>query len=180
MGGRAPSHSAAVAACGDESGGKICRHFAKDLIGLLQFAHFAFQSLHLLGLFGADAATLASINLNLLDPFVQRLRCATDLRGNRNDRGPTAFMLLHPTHVREPPANKGRFRPSNRDAGLCRHFAVLVQTAAICTLRLNQNAAVATSRSAALDPLRFDDIAVGAFLGLGDVPARPFFWGRSR
>jgi len=62
-----------------ESGRKICGRFAQDLVGLLQFADLAFQSLHLLGLFGRDATALASINFDLLDPLVQRLRRTADL-----------------------------------------------------------------------------------------------------
>jgi len=77
VGGRAPSRCAAAPARGDESGGKICRRFAQDLIGLL----------------GRDTAPLTGINLNLLDPFVQRLPRATDLRCNLHNRCPTALML---------------------------------------------------------------------------------------
>lgn len=92
MGGRAPSRSAAVAACGDESGGKICGGLAPVLMGLFQFAHFTFkgtrhcprtnggQRLVLLGLFSRYAATLAGINFDLVDSFVQRLRRAAKLR----------------------------------------------------------------------------------------------------
>ena len=62
-----------------ERRGKICRRFAENLIGLLQLAALAFQSLHFLGLFGRDAAALARINLDLLHPFVQRLWRTADL-----------------------------------------------------------------------------------------------------
>jgi len=50
------------------------------LVGLLLFPVLAFQSLHLLGHLGLDAAALAAINLGFLDPLVQRLWCAADLR----------------------------------------------------------------------------------------------------
>ena len=62
--------------------GEICGRFAQYLIGLLQLAHIALQSLYLFGLLGRDATTLASINFDLLDPFVQRLRRSAKLRGN--------------------------------------------------------------------------------------------------
>ena len=73
--------------------GKICGRFAKDLVGLFQLAHLAFQRLHLLGLLGCDPAALASVDLDLLHPFVQRLRRTADLRRNRHNRRPAAFML---------------------------------------------------------------------------------------
>lgn len=72
---------------------KIYRRFAKDLVCLLERAHFAFQSLHLLGVFGRDPATVACINLNLLDPFVQKLRRTADVRRDRQDYRPPAVML---------------------------------------------------------------------------------------
>lgn len=40
-----------------------------------------------------NAAALACINLDLLDPFVQFLRRTADLRRSRHNRRPTAFML---------------------------------------------------------------------------------------
>ena len=72
---------------------QICRRFVKDLIGLIQLANFAFQRFHLLSLFGCDAAALAGINLDLLDPFVQCLWRTANLRGNRQARRPTALLL---------------------------------------------------------------------------------------
>ena len=80
MGGRAPS-------------GQKCGRLAKDLVGLLQFANLALKGLHLLGLLARDAVALANVNLDLLDPLIQSLRRATNLRRNRQDRRPTALML---------------------------------------------------------------------------------------
>ena len=72
---------------------KILGGLAKDLIGLLQLAVLTFQHLHLLRHLGCDAATLAGINLDLLDSFIQCLWGTADLRGNRHNRRPTALML---------------------------------------------------------------------------------------
>lgn len=133
------SHCAVVVARYDESGGKICGRFAKDLIGPLQFANFAHQCLHLLGLLGGDAAGLASINFDLLDPFVQRSRRAAYLQRDLHDSRPrpsccpmpsnpirTALsrtsgeyqfvvflMMHHPTHELKPLANPVRSNTSS-------------------------------------------------------------------
>ena len=140
MGGRAPSRCTA----GDcyaitESGRKIRRCLPQDLVGLLQLPVLAFQRLQLLGHLGGDAAAIPAINLGFLDPLVQCLRRATDLRGNRQDRRPAALMLpgivqnqanrafrtsgeyllvvllrmLHPTQELEPPTNPARFKIRN-------------------------------------------------------------------
>lgn len=71
--GRTPSRCAAVATCGDECGGKICRRLPQDLVGLLQLAELAFKGLHPLDHLGRDTNAVAPINLRLLDPLVQRL-----------------------------------------------------------------------------------------------------------
>ena len=55
---------------------------AQDLIGLLQLSVLALQGLQLLGHLSCDAGAITAIDLGLLDPLVQRLRRATDLRGN--------------------------------------------------------------------------------------------------
>ncbi len=61
--------------------GTFCgRRCAQDLIDLFAVAVLAFESLHLLGHLRRDAATLASMNLDLLGPVVQRLRRTADLR----------------------------------------------------------------------------------------------------
>ena len=81
MGGRAPlSCPAGDCHAITEKRGKICGRFTQNLVGLFEFAVLAFEGLHLLGHLGRDAATLASINLDLLDSVVQRLRRTANLR----------------------------------------------------------------------------------------------------
>lgn len=55
----------------------------QNLIGLLQFAVLAFQLLDPLRFRGGHPVTLPGIPLVLPHPIAQRLRAATDLRGNR-------------------------------------------------------------------------------------------------
>src|SRR5690606_31741899 len=49
--------------------------------------------LHLLGHLGRDAGALAAVDFGLLDPVVQRLRGAADLRRNRHDRLPARRVV---------------------------------------------------------------------------------------
>ncbi|WP_299282380.1 hypothetical protein [uncultured Tateyamaria sp.] len=70
VGGRAPARCAAVAACGDRSGGKKCRCFAQDLIGLRQLTHVSFQNFHLPDLLARDTAALTPIHFDLLEPII--------------------------------------------------------------------------------------------------------------
>ena len=72
---------------------KIRARLTKDLIRLTQLAVLPLQRLHLLGHIGRNARALAAVDLGLLDPLVQGLGRATDLRGNRQDRLPARSML---------------------------------------------------------------------------------------
>jgi len=81
---------------------------------LFQLADFAFQGFHLLGLLGRDTATLAGIDPDLLDPFIQGLRRATDLRGNRYDCRPTALMLPGASNTIR--TARSRTSPSHRNS----------------------------------------------------------------
>src|SRR5690606_14685188 len=72
---------------------KIRRRLAENLVRLAQFAILPFKGLHLLGHLGRDAGALAAVDFGLLDPVVQRLRGAADLRRNRHDRLPARRVL---------------------------------------------------------------------------------------
>src|SRR5690606_4005984 len=121
---------------------KILLRLAENLVRLAQFAILPFKGLHLLGHLGRDAGALAAVDFGLLDPVVQRLRGAADLRRNRHDRLPARrvltslsrtsrtarsrtsgenlfvvlLMMLHPTQELEPPANPARFSVSKRSS----------------------------------------------------------------
>src|SRR5690606_38985249 len=72
---------------------KIRRRLAENLVRLAQFAILPFKGLHLLGHLGRDAGALAAVDFGLLDPVVQRLRGAADLRRNRHDRLPARRVV---------------------------------------------------------------------------------------
>ncbi len=135
MGGRAPLRCAAVAACGDESGGKICGRFAQDLVGLSQLAHFAFQAFifsacsvlmpprsprststfltYSFSVCGAqpifdEIDTIAAQRLSCCHAPSKTIRTARS-RTSGEDLFVVLLMMLHPTHELEPPANPVRF-----------------------------------------------------------------------
>src|SRR6185312_1287262 len=81
--------------------GEICGGFAKDLVGLTQLSVLPLQSLELLGHIRRYAGTFATVDLGLLEPFVEGVRRAADLAGNRHHGRPTrrilpAMLLHHP------------------------------------------------------------------------------------
>jgi hypothetical protein len=73
---------------------KISRRLAKDFIRLPEFPVLPLQRLQALGNFARNAATHAAVGLRLLDPLIERLRRAADLRGNRSHRRPPRGMIL--------------------------------------------------------------------------------------
>ena len=73
---------------------EIPARLAQDLIGLPEFAVLASRRLHARGHLGRHARPLARIDLGLLHPFVQCLRRAADLGGDRSDRSPSGGMLM--------------------------------------------------------------------------------------
>lgn len=107
---------------------------------MLQFAVLAFQGLQLRGHLGGDTGAVSTIDLGLLDPLVQRLRRATNLRRIdrisdqrlsrcpalsrtvRTERSRTSveylfvvlLMMFHPTQELEPPANPERFNKNQK------------------------------------------------------------------
>ena len=76
MGGQAPSRCTAVAACGDESGGKICGRFAQAPVGQLQLEHFggtfARRLVH-------DAPPYSGVRASGKPGAVQRFKCSFGL-----------------------------------------------------------------------------------------------------
>ena len=74
--------------------GKIRRRLAQDLIGLPQLAVLPLQGLQLLGHLRRDTNPFAAVDLDLLDPLVQGLRRAADLRCHGFNRGPARRMLV--------------------------------------------------------------------------------------
>ena len=112
------------------SGQKVCsQRFAQDLVRPAQLAVLSLQRLHPLDQFGRTARALAAVDLGLLDPVIERMRRATDLRAidtmacqrepcwpsvsstSRTARSRTSgenlfvvlLMMLHPTQELEPP-----------------------------------------------------------------------------
>ncbi len=59
---------------------KICAGLVQDLIGLAQFPVLAFRRLPLPGHLAGDTGPLAAVRLGLVDPIVQGLGRAADLR----------------------------------------------------------------------------------------------------
>ena len=66
---------------------------AQNLVGLPQLADLAFQRLHLVSDLPRDTGTLAAGDIGLLDPFMQRLRNAADLFGNRYHGRPSERVV---------------------------------------------------------------------------------------
>src|SRR6056297_2762862 len=66
---------------------------AQDLVGLAKLPVLPLQGLHLLGHLAGNACALTAVNLGPLDPVVQPVRRAADLRGNRRDRLPARAVL---------------------------------------------------------------------------------------
>jgi len=86
-GGRAPTHCAAIAACGDESGGKIRGRFLQDLIGLAQFFVLPLKIFDAILLFSRQTGTLSLVAFRLLTPDTQAVSRTAKLGGNRLIRG---------------------------------------------------------------------------------------------
>ena len=75
--------------------GEISRRLAKDLIRLPEFPVLALQRLQLLGDFSWNATPHNFVDLGLLDPLIERLSRAADLRSNRShSRLPRGMIFL--------------------------------------------------------------------------------------
>ena len=79
---------------------KIGASFAQDLIGLAKLAVLPLQGLELGGYVRGQARLAPAVALGLANPLMQRLRSATDLARNRDQRCPTRrmFMLVIQNH----------------------------------------------------------------------------------
>ena len=87
---------------------KISRRLAKDLIRLPEFPVLTLQRLQTFGNFGRNAAAYAVVDLSSLDPLIERLSRAADLRSNRSHRRPPRGMIL--------------LMLENQPNGACPHF----------------------------------------------------------
>src|SRR6202789_3947232 len=113
----------------------ISASLTQDLVGLTELAVLSLQGLELGGHVRGQAKLAPAVSLGPANPLMQRLRSATDLARNRDQRCPTRrmFMLViqtirtarartsgenlfvvllvmaPPSLELEPPANQGRF-----------------------------------------------------------------------
>ena len=74
--------------------GKISRRLAQDFIRLAELSVLTLQRLQTFGDFRPNAVTHAAVDLRLLDPLIERLRRAANLRSNRSHRRPPRGMIL--------------------------------------------------------------------------------------
>lgn len=75
---------------------QLCLHWftlAEDLVRLPQLAVLAFEGLILLGHLAGDTGPLAAVDHDLIDPVIQGLRRAADLRRDRQNGLPMRSML---------------------------------------------------------------------------------------
>ena len=88
--------------CGPVPLGQKSTGYLENLVGPAQFLDFALQLFHTLRLCGSNAVAHVSIDLHALDPFIERLRYAANLWGNRFNGRPQrwvlASVLLHHAH----------------------------------------------------------------------------------
>lgn len=73
--------------------GEIRRCLVQDLVSLPQLAVLAFQRLEPIRSLRRNAGPLTSLNLCLLDSFVQRMRRTANLASNRYHSRPTRRMF---------------------------------------------------------------------------------------
>ena len=74
--------------------GEISRCLAKDFIRLPEFPVLALQRLQPFGNFSWNAAAHTVVDVSFLDPLIERLSRAADLRSNRSHRRPPRGMIL--------------------------------------------------------------------------------------
>jgi hypothetical protein len=75
------------------------------LISLPKLAVLPFEGLQPVGHLGRNAGPLPAVNLGLLDPVMQRLRCTADLARNRGHRRPARPMLARV--IQKPSESRG-------------------------------------------------------------------------
>ena len=73
---------------------KISASLTQDLVGLTKLAVVPLQGLELGGHVRVQARLAPAVSLGLLHPFMQRLRSATDLARNEDQRCPTRRMFM--------------------------------------------------------------------------------------
>ena len=79
---------------------KISRRLAQDFIRLAEFPVLTLQSLQTFGNFCRSAAAYAVVDLSSLDPLIERLSRAADLR--RQSKSPSPTARNDPSHARKP------------------------------------------------------------------------------
>src|SRR5271163_1899856 len=79
---------------------KISASLTQDLVGLTELAVLSLQGLELGGHVRGQARLAPAVSLGPANPLMQRLRSATDLARNRDQRCPTRrmFMLVIQNH----------------------------------------------------------------------------------
>src|ERR1700679_323113 len=90
----------AIPPCGGIHAIKISASLTQDLVGLTELAVLSLQGLELGGHVRGQARLAPAVSLGPANPLTQRLRSATDLPRNRDQRCPTRrmFMLVIQNH----------------------------------------------------------------------------------